>query len=118
MSVIHTTRANDRQERGFTLVEILVVPLVLLVLAIAVTLSLRGSANRSATSACDADARTLTTSATAYMTQQGTNVLPSLGTSTDRFELFLSDAGFIEQVSTKYDLQADGTVTTTGQPCS
>ena len=37
---------------------------------------------------------------------------------TDRFELFLIDAGFIEQVSTKYDLQADGTVTTTGQPCS
>ena len=30
----------------------------------------------------------------------------------------LIDAGFIKQVSTKYDLQADGTVTTTGEPCT
>ena len=29
----------------------------------------------------------------------------------------LIDAGLIQQLSTKYDLNADGTVTSTGEPC-
>ena len=45
-------------------------------------------------------------------------VLPAIGTSDNRYELFLIDAGFIKQVSTKYDLHEDGTVTTTGEPCT
>ena len=45
-------------------------------------------------------------------------VVPAMGASANRYELTLIDAGVLKQVSTKYDLNADGTVTTNGQPCT
>jgi general secretion pathway protein G len=105
-------------ERGFTLVEILVVIVILSILAVVVAFSVRGVADRGETSACGADADTLTTAANVYMAQQSVDVLPAIGTSANRYELFLIDNGLIKQVSTKYDLHEDGSVTTTGQPCT
>jgi prepilin-type N-terminal cleavage/methylation domain-containing protein len=107
-----------RSDRGFTLVEILVVIVILGVLAVVVAFSVRGVTDRGEMSACGADARTLTQAAEVYMAQESVDVLPAIGTSANRYELYLIDAGFITQVSTKYDLQADGTVVTNGQPCT
>ena len=58
-----------------------------------------------------------TRAADVSIAQEQVDVLPAVGVSENRYELMLIDAGFIKQVSAKYDLQADGTVTTTGEPC-
>jgi general secretion pathway protein G len=100
------------------MVEMLVVIVILGVLAAVVAFSLRGMSDRGDGSACGTDARTLVTAADVYMAQHRVDVVPGIGTSANRHELFLVDQGFIKQVSTKYDLAADGTVSTTGQPCS
>jgi prepilin-type N-terminal cleavage/methylation domain-containing protein len=114
-----TMRTNDRRpDHGFTLVEILVVIVILGILAVVVAFSVRGVTDRGETSACGADAKTLTVAADVYMAQESVDVLPAIGTSANRYELFLIDTGLIKQVSTKYDLHEDGTVTTTGQPCT
>ena len=112
------TTPTSRTDRGFTLVEILVVIVILGILATVVAFSVRGVTNRGEVSACGADAKTLTTAADVYMAQESVDVLPAIGTSENRYELFLIDAGFIKQVSTKYDMHEDGTITTTGEPCT
>lgn len=111
-------RTSGHRDRGFTLVEILVVIVILGVLAAAVVFSVRGVTSRSEAGACGADATILTQAADVYMAQESVDVLPAIGTSDNRFELFLVDFGLIKQISTKYDLHADGAVVTTGQPCS
>jgi prepilin-type N-terminal cleavage/methylation domain-containing protein len=106
------------RDRGFTIVEILVVIVLLGVLATIVAFSVRGITERGDDSACGADARTLTQAAEVYMAQEGVSALPSIGISANRYELYLVDQGYIKQVSTKYDLAADGTLATTGTPCT
>ena len=99
MHVTSTSRANDRSDRGFTLVEIVVVVVILGILAVVVAFSVRGVADGGETSECSSDANTLTTAADVYMAQERVDVLPAIGTSDNRYELFLIDAGFIRQVS-------------------
>jgi prepilin-type N-terminal cleavage/methylation domain-containing protein len=115
---VNGTPSPQRRDRGFTLVEILVVIVILGILALVVAFSVRGVTEQGETAACGADARTLTRAAEVYMAQESVDVLPAIGASANRYELYLIDAGFITQVSTKYDLQADGTVVTNGQPCT
>jgi competence protein ComGC len=115
---VSPTRANDQGDRGFTLVEIVVVVVTLAVLAVVVAFSVGGSSERDGSPACDSDATALTTAADVYMTQESVDVLPAIGTSANRYELFLIDVGFIEQVSILYDLQEDGTVIASGEPCT
>ena len=97
--------------------EILVVIVVLGILATVVLFTMRGVTDRGEQSACVSDARTLTTAADTWMAQESRNEVPALGASADRYELFLVDVGMIKQVSTYWNLNADGTVTTTGDPC-
>jgi general secretion pathway protein G len=109
---------KHRNDPGFTLLEILVVIVILGILAVVVAFSVRGVTDRGEAAACGADARTLTQSADVYMAQHQVDVLPAMGATPNRYELSLIDAGLLKQISTKYDLQADGTVVTNGQPCT
>ena len=108
---------HSRADRGFTIVEILVVIVILGILSVAVVFTVRGVTDRGEQSACAGDERTLETAADAYMAQEGLDEVPALGTSDDRYELYLVDVGMIKQVSTYFDLAADGTATTNGEPC-
>ena len=127
MNSAHTSRKADNvstppnnsiKDRGFTLVEIIIVIVILGILAVVVAFSVRGVKDRGEVSACGADARTLSTAAEVYMAKEQVSVLPVMGTSANRYELALIDAGLLKQVSTKYDLNEDGTVTTNGDPCT
>jgi prepilin-type N-terminal cleavage/methylation domain-containing protein len=109
-----TGRAGDR---GFTLVEILTVVVILGIVALAVAFTVRGGASGAEAGTCGADARTLADAAGSYLASGQSDTIPAMGSSPNRFELALIDTGFLTQVSTQYDLRADGTVTTNGQPC-
>lgn len=111
-SVVSPTR-----DRGFTLIEIITVVVILGILSVVVAFSVRGVTDQAEASACGADARTLSQVAESYLADEGVDTLPAMGTTPNRYELALIDAGLLAQVSIRYDLQADGTVTTNGQSC-
>jgi prepilin-type N-terminal cleavage/methylation domain-containing protein len=108
---------HQSQHRGFTFIEVIVVVAILGIISLVVVFSVGGATDRSQAAACTAEARTLIESADAYMTSQQVDVLPAMGTSANRYELALIDAGHLDQVSTKYDLHEDGTVTANGHSC-
>ena len=76
-------------ERGFTLVEILVVIVILGIVSTVTVFAVRGITDRGEQHACAGDARTLTTAADAYLAQESLSAIPALGTGPDRYELFL-----------------------------
>ena len=108
---------HPRRERGFTLVEILLVVVILGILAAVVVFALRGATDRARKPAATATPARSPSPPTPTWRRNASTEVPALGTSADRYELFLVDVGMIKQVSTYYDLHADGTVTTTGEPC-
>jgi prepilin-type N-terminal cleavage/methylation domain-containing protein len=108
---------QQSQQRGFTLVEVIVVVAILGIISLVVVLSVGSATDRSQAVACSAEARTLIESADAYMSSEQLDVLPAMGTSANRYELALIDAGHLDQVSIEYDLHEDGTVTANGHSC-
>ena len=108
---------SERSDRGFTLVEITVVIAILGIIAAVVAFSVRGVNDRGEESSCASDARVVTQAAEVYLVQHGVAAIPATGAGADRFEVTLVDAGFLREVSTYHDLQADGTVVSTGAPC-
>ena len=73
--------------------------LILGVLGTVTVFAVRGVTSRGEQSACVGDARTLTTAANAWMDQESRDEVPALGSSPDRYELYLVDVGMIRQVS-------------------
>ena len=61
----------EKQDKGFTLVELLIVIVILGILATVTVFAVRGITNQGQTSACDADKKTLEVAAEAYMAQNG-----------------------------------------------
>jgi prepilin-type N-terminal cleavage/methylation domain-containing protein len=89
------------EDRGFTLVEILIVIVILGILSTVVVFSVRGITDRGDDSANQADERTLISAQEAYFAQNG-RYAP---------EATLVDRGFIRSQSTLHDV----TVTTDGR---
>lgn len=67
----NTIETPSRKDKGFTLVELLIVIVILGVLATVTVFAVRGVTDRGKTSACKADRKTLETAAEAYFAQYG-----------------------------------------------
>ena len=62
---------TKKADKGFTLVELLIVIVILGILATVTVFAVRGITNQGQTSACAADEKTLMVAAEAYMAQEG-----------------------------------------------
>ena len=68
---------NKNQDKGFTLVELLIVIVILGILATVTVFAVRGITDQGQTSACAADKQTLQVALESYYAQEGTTVDPT-----------------------------------------
>ena len=101
----------EKSERGFTLVELLIVIVILGILATVTVFAVRGIADKGQTSACAADSKTLEVAIETYYANGG-----APGTAT---EAALVSAGLLRGESSTYDIAAGGinVVPTAGGKC-
>ena len=87
---------ENKQDKGFTLVELLIVIVILGILATITVFAVRGITDQGQTSACNADEKTMETALEAYFAQNGTTNVPS--------EQELVDSGLLVDVSANYEI--------------
>ena len=105
-------------DRGFSMVELLVVIGILGVLAAVAVFGVRGISDRGDDSACDADRRVLLTAVEAYFADVTATEIAPIGTGSERFERTLVDRGLISAISGRHAVNADGSVVvTSGAGC-
>ncbi len=95
---------NDNADRGFTLVELLVVVVIMGVLATVSVLGVRGLTDRGHESACESDQRVVEVAVETWFADE------SLATSGTLTEAALVDAQLLRDESSLFNVQADGTV--------
>jgi prepilin-type N-terminal cleavage/methylation domain-containing protein len=95
----------EKKDKGFTLVELLIVIVILGILATVTVFAVRGITDQGQESACAADQKTLETAVEAWYAQHGTSVNP--------VEADLVTDGFIRAESSTYDVSGAGVVTAT-----
>jgi prepilin-type N-terminal cleavage/methylation domain-containing protein len=93
---------NKTQDKGFTLVELLIVIVILGILATVTVFAVRGITDQGQESACNADQKTLQTAVEAYYAQNGNDTDPS---GAD-----LVAEGLLVEESVNYTIGASGTV--------
>jgi prepilin-type N-terminal cleavage/methylation domain-containing protein len=102
------TSSNKQRDRGFTLVEVLIVIVILGVLATVVVLSVRGVTANAEEKACQSERKTISTAVEAYFAQNRTEVLPATGTGNNRYEATLIADDFLTGSSSHWDLDGAG----------
>ena len=103
---------RENEDRGFTLVELLVVVVIMGVLSTVSVFAVRGIADRGQQSACDSDKRVLEVAVETWFADE------SLSTSGTLSEQALVDADLLRSLSELYNVQSDGSVLATeGAAC-
>ena len=104
--------------RGFTLVELLIVIVVLGLLATVVVFSVGGIADRGRRSSCVTDERPLVTAVEAYLGKYETPTIPSFGSGgVEEFEMTLVSTRLIHSVSSRWTVATDGTLSAQDPDC-
>ena len=101
---------ENKQDQGFTLVELLIVIVILGILATVTVFAVRGITDQGQTSACAADEQTLQVALEAYYAQEG-NAAGDAATEAD-----LVTAGLLASESDNYDVSG-GAVVSAGADC-
>jgi len=91
----HIEVEEKKQDKGFTLVELLIVIVILGILATVTVFAVTGITNKGKTSACQSDAKTIQTAEEAYSANNG------VYTATQQN---LVDAGLMHAASTKFNI--------------
>ncbi len=116
---------QDKQDKGFTLVELLIVIVILGILATVTIFAVRGITDQGKAATCKSDSKTLQTAFEAYSAQYGGTVVPiapaAVPTGANAAyiaagngataELTLKNAGFLRSDSTNWVVAVDGTLT-------
>jgi prepilin-type N-terminal cleavage/methylation domain-containing protein len=107
-------------DRGFSLVELLVVIVVLGIMSTVVVFAVRGTKDDAETSTCRQHRRVVATAIESYFAQHQTSELPALGAvDGEEYERGLVDAELMSNVSVYYEIHADGSlVPEAGSPCT
>ncbi len=94
---------TNKTDKGFTLVELLIVIVILGILATVTVFAVRGITDQGRASTCASDKKTLEVAIEAYYAQKGTAAgVPS--------EANLVTAGFLRDVSPNMDINGSGVV--------
>jgi len=117
----------EKQDKGFTLVELLIVIVILGILATVTVFAVRGITDQGQTAACSADEKTLEVASEAYVAQYGNTPIPVTGgtaptgatwTPGATVEDSLVAAGLLRAVSSNWEVSNTGVLTATvGGPC-
>lgn len=101
----HIAVEETKQDKGFTLVELLIVIVILGILATVTVFAVTGITNKGKTSACQSDAKTIQTAEEAYSANTGAYT---------GSQQALVDAGLLHSVSTKYSVTPVAAVVVAG----
>ncbi len=123
---IEEIESSSKRDKGFTLVELLIVIVILGILATVTVFAVRGITDKGTKSACDADKKTLEVAVESYFAQYGGSAIPVTGGTLPAGatwtlgadpELTLKAAGYLRSDSPKFNVLAAGTFTYQDAAC-
>jgi general secretion pathway protein G len=118
------THIEEKKDKGFTLVELLIVIVILGILATVTVFAVRGITDKGQDSACAADQKTLETAVESYFAQNAGATIPADTTAAedvtwtsaapsfnDQVQATLVTAGLMRSQSHNFDVDTNGGVT-------
>ena len=97
-------------ERGYSFAELLLSVVVIGALASIVTVAVRDLTAEASQAGCDVDARQIHLAAMAYLEGERVETIPVSGDDPDGYERTLVQAGYLRELSSRFDVDVDGSL--------